>query len=47
MLYEVITTLVFYCGQSVRWFIEKYFNYLTFALMVLGIGGFVLVSHFT
>jgi len=43
----LLATLVFYCGQSVRWFIEKYFNYLTFALMVLGIGGFVLVSHFT
>lgn len=43
----LLAVLVFYCGQSVRLFIEKYFNYLTFALMILGIGGFLVVSHFT
>jgi membrane protein DedA with SNARE-associated domain len=43
----LLAALVFYCGQSVRIFIEKYFNYLTLALMILGIGGFVIVSHFT
>lgn len=43
----LLATLVFYYGKSVRLFIEKYFNYLTFGLMMLGLGGFLLVSHFT
>jgi membrane protein YqaA with SNARE-associated domain len=43
----LIAALVYSCGQPVRLFIEKYFNYLTFAFMILLIGGFLLVSHFT
>lgn len=43
----LISGLVFHFGETVRIFIEKYFNYLTFAVMILGIGGFVFVSHFT
>jgi membrane protein YqaA with SNARE-associated domain len=43
----LLAVLVYCWGQTVRLFVEKYFNYLTFALMVLGIGGFLIVSHFT
>lgn len=43
----LLAALVYWWGQPVRLFIEKYFNYLTFALMILGIGGFLLVSHFS
>jgi len=44
--FYLLAALVYCFGQTVRLFIEKYFNYLTFAIMVLGIGGFVFVSHF-
>lgn len=43
----LLAVLVFLWGQPVRRFVETYFNYLTFALMILCIGGFLLVSHFT
>jgi hypothetical protein len=43
----LLAGLIHAYGQAIRVFIEKYFNYLTFALMILGIGGFLLVAHFT
>jgi membrane protein YqaA with SNARE-associated domain len=43
----LLAALIHAYGQAIRVFIEKYFNYLTFALMILGIGGFLLVAHFT
>lgn len=41
----VVAGLIWKFGPAIRDFIEKYFNYLSIAFMVLLIGGFLIIKH--
>jgi membrane protein YqaA with SNARE-associated domain len=41
----LVGTLIFFFGARVKVFLEKYFEIVTIALLVLGVGGFVAVKY--
>lgn len=41
----LVSTLIYHYGSSIRTFIDKYFNVLTYAFTLLLIGGFFLIRH--
>jgi hypothetical protein len=43
--FYLLATMIFLYGATIRAFIEKYFNYLTLAFMVMLVGGFLLFAH--
>lgn len=40
-----VATLIYYFGAPIKVFIDKYFNWLSIAFIVLLIGGFVLIKY--
>ncbi|MBU4320151.1 MAG: VTT domain-containing protein [Nitrospinae bacterium] len=42
----LVSLLIFHFGPSIRSFIDRYFNVLTFVFMALLLGGFLAVRHF-
>lgn len=43
--FYLLAIMIFLYGAIIRAFIEKYFNYLTLAFMVMLVGGFLLFAH--
>ncbi len=41
----LVSTLIFFLGEQVRRFIDRWFNLITLLFMVLLIGGFILISR--
>ena len=41
----LISILIFKFGESIRYFIEKYFNILSILLIILLIGGYILIQY--
>ncbi|RMG75414.1 MAG: DedA family protein [Nitrospirae bacterium] len=41
----LVSTLIYFFGESIRDFIDRYFNILTIVFMVLLIGGFLVVRY--
>lgn len=42
----LVSALIFFLGEQVRGFIDRWFNLITIAFMVLLIGGFILIGRF-
>ena len=42
----LISILIFKFGKHIRYFIDKYFNFLSILLIILLIGGYILMQHF-
>lgn len=40
-----VGTLIYFSGERIKHFIDKYFNILTFVFVILLIGGFVLIKY--